>query len=295
MATNSPWFLFSAATAACFVVGVRAADVPPPSAGQPVDYTAHALFPERWKQLGIDARLVPWCGDRITLLTTTADLDPPTIGVFLRRLDGGWKHYSDLIGAEPRPRCLVDEQPTVAAVPDGRLTCGIGCGAVGTTGIEVCGFQGADYPLVRREPEAFPHYYFYEMGRNWFVFGDRHSSFVTGFAVFMRYSCMDALGCIDPEAALRKKIDAAVDHYARSDVTFLRAFTMQGGLAEKEPRLDGFDGPCDQPVIYASAMLALRRDHGGDVVGRGAAAPADDVHESRLCELAHGSGHRRGG
>ena len=39
---------------------------------------------------------------------------------------------------------------------------------------------------------------------------------------------------------------------------------MQGGLAEKEPRLDDFDGPCDQPVIYASAMLALRRDHGGD-------------------------------
>ena len=43
-----------------------------------------------------------------------------------------------------------------------------------------------------------PHYYFYEMGRNFYTFGDRHSLFITGYAVFMRYACMDALKCEDP-------------------------------------------------------------------------------------------------
>jgi hypothetical protein len=36
------------------------------------------------------------------------------------------------------------------------------------------------------------------MGRNWYVFGGRHSSFITGYAMFMRYSCMDARGCENP-------------------------------------------------------------------------------------------------
>ena len=236
----------------------------PPVPGAPVDYAANSLYPERWGKLGVDPRLVPWAGERVTLLTRTADLDARTIGVFLGRLDRGWGHYADMVGTPPHPRGLVAGNPTIAAVPDGRLTCGLGCGVIGATGIEVCGFYDHDYPLVRRDPEAFPHYYFYEMGRNWYVFGDRHSSFITGFAVFMRYSCMDAVGCGDPEMPLRRSIEAAVDRHAAGDMGFLRAFTMQGGLAEKEPRLEGFDGPCDQPVMYASAMLALRRDHGGD-------------------------------
>ena len=45
-----------------------------------------------------------------------------------------------------------------------------------------------------------PHYVFYEMGRNYYTFGDRHSCFITGFAVFMRYVCMDALKCEDTDA-----------------------------------------------------------------------------------------------
>lgn len=266
MATQNPHrpLRIAAFVAGLLLGGTVAVTAAPPAAGEPVDYAPHAFFPDRWKNLGIDTRLVPWEGERLVLLTTTADLDSATIAVFLRRLDGGWGHFADMIGPPPRARGLVAGKPTVAAVPDGRLTCGIGCGMIGAAGIEVCGFSSHDYPLVKRQPDAFPHYYFYEMGRNWYVFGNRHSSFITGFAVFMRYSCMDALDCTDPEADLRKSIEAAVDRHADGDMGFLRAFTLQGGLTEKEPRLVGFAGPCDQPVMYTSAMLALRRDHGGD-------------------------------
>lgn len=256
-----------AAAAAALLLAVTCATgmaAAPPTAGTPIDYAAHAFFPDRWKNLGIDTQLVPWAGERIVLLTTTATLDPATIGIFLERLDGGWKVYAETVGQPPNPRGLFEGKPLIAAVPDGRLTCGIGCGTIGAAGVEVCGFYDHDYPLVRRNPRAFPHYYFYEIGRNYYVFGDRHSSFITGFAVFMRYVCMDALGCTDPEAELRTSIEAVEARYAEGTMDFVRAFTLQGGLSEKEPRLDNFAGPNDQPVLYASAMLKLHRDNGGD-------------------------------
>jgi|694.fasta_scaffold100922_2 hypothetical protein len=233
-------------------------------AGAQIDYGPHALFPDRWKQLGQDTKLHPWVGRDVVVLTTRADLDGATMGAFLSQLDAGWRHYARTTGQSPAARGLVDGKPTIAAVPDGRLTCGLGCGAIGVTGVEVAGFYDHDYPLVQKTARAIPHLYFYEMGRNYYVFADRHSSFITGFAVFMRYSCMDAVGCEDVEPDLRTAIERAEATYAEGRVDFLRAFTMQGGLGEKEPRLEGFAGPSDQPVLYASAMLKLRRDHGGD-------------------------------
>lgn len=233
-------------------------------AGAQIDYGPHALFPDRWKQFGHDTKLHTWVGQDVVLLTTSADLDGTTMGWFLEQLDAGWRHYARTTGQSPVARGLVDGKPTIAAVPDGRLTCGLGCGAIGVTGVEVAGFYDHDYPLVQRTARAIPHLYFYEMGRNYYVFGDRHSSFITGFAVFMRYSCMDAVGCEDVEPDLRATIERAEAVYAEGGMDFLRAFTMQGGLREKEPRLEGFAGPSDQPVLYASAMLKLRRDHGGD-------------------------------
>ena len=236
--------------------------------GEAVDYGPLSFFPQRWKDQKQSTQLYPWEGQQVVLLTTKNDLDPAVVKIFLERLDGGWKYYADMLGQAPRPAKLWNKKPTIAAVPDVRLTCGLGCGQVGATGIEIGGFDN-DYRRVSKNPKLFPHYYFYEMGRNYFVFGDRHSSFTTGFAVFMRYCCMDKLGCEDDEAALRKQIEQAEELYSKTDLTFLQAFTMQGGLGEKAPRLKDARGPSDQPVMYASAMLKLRRDHGGDEwVGR---------------------------
>jgi hypothetical protein len=51
-------------------------------------------------------------------------------------------------------------------------------------------------------------------------------------------------------------------------MSFLQGFTTLGGLDEKAPRLKNKDGewfhPSDQPVMYSSAMLKLRRDLGGE-------------------------------
>jgi hypothetical protein len=139
---------------------------------------------------------------------------------------------------------------------------------VGSTGIEVAAFYSTDYPLVEKDPNAFPHYYFYEMGRNYYVFGDRHSVFVTGFAVFMRYFCMDALDCEDPDATTRRTIEELEDLYAQSNLSFLQGFTQVTGLGEWTPRLKDKSGKVidssGQAPLYASVMLRFRRKYGGD-------------------------------
>ncbi|MBX2851593.1 MAG: hypothetical protein KTR15_07605 [Phycisphaeraceae bacterium] len=232
--------------------------------GEPVDYKRLAFYADRWEKRDFSTRLVPWEGEQVVFLTTTKDFDPKVMQRLLDRLDGGWSHFHEIVGKSPRPRNLLNKKPTIAAVPDGRLTCGAGCGYVGATGIEVSLFYNRDYSVLRDQPKAFMHYYFYEMGRNYFVFGDRHSAFRTGFAVLMRYVCMDALKCEDPEANLRKQIESAEGAYAKSGMAFVDAFTTQGRLSEKQNRLRGFRGPSDQPVMYTSAMLKLRKDYGGD-------------------------------
>ena len=112
-----------------------------------------------------------------------------------------------------------------------------------------------------------PHYVFYEMGRNYYTFGDRHSCFITGFAVFMRYVCMDALQCEDTDAQTRKVIESVEPRFVASERSYLDLFTMSTGVGEKVSRIKDANGkvihPSDQPVCYASAMLRLRRENGG--------------------------------
>jgi hypothetical protein len=69
-----------------------------------------------------------------------------------------------------------------------------------------------------------PHYVFYEMGRNFYTFGDRHSCFITGFAVFMRYVCMDALKCEDTDARTRQVIEGIEPLLSASGLSFLDLF-----------------------------------------------------------------------
>lgn len=236
--------------------------------GSPVDCNEIVIYPDRWRDLNASTQFFPWTGDEIVFLTTRQDLDRQVMARLLGRLDNGWGLYADLTGRRPPLFKQLNGKPTITAVPDGRLTCGYGCGYVGATGIEVTGLYRSDYSLLRSRPQAMPHYYFYEMGRNFYTFGDRHSLFITGYAVFMRYVCMDVLRCEDRDTRTRKTIEAAEKLFAESDMDFLKGFTSIAGLGEKAPRLKDKDGrwisPSDQPVIYASAMLKLRRDAGGE-------------------------------
>jgi hypothetical protein len=235
--------------------------------GEALEY--RPFYPDEWRDRGVSTRLVPWEGEHVVLLTTDSDLDPGVVATFLRRLDAGWKLYRRLIRQAPHLDRHHNGKVTIAAVPRAELLVNAwGLGTIGATGIEVAGFYTGDYELVSRRPDSFPPYYFYEMGRNYATFGDRHSLFYTGYAVFMRYVCMDAAGCVDPDPADREAIEAAEAGLGETDLTFLEAFTSLGRLDEKAPRLEGTQ-PSDQPVMYASVMLKLRRDHGGDEwVGR---------------------------
>ncbi len=248
--------------------GPAAGGAAPLAPGAPVDYAGLAFQPDDWRRRGLDFEMVPWAGREVVFLTKGDGFDRALMGAWVARLDAGWRTYAGLTGALPRPFKQLGGKPVVAAVPGGGLTCGAGCGYVGATGIELAKFYDDDYPKLARRPASMPHYVFYEMGRNFYTFGDRHSCFITGFAVFMRYVCMDALRCADEEEGLRRTIEGVEPLLASSGHGFLDLFTMAGGLGEKAPRIKGADGrmvdPSDQPVCYAAAMLRLRREHGGD-------------------------------
>lgn len=238
----------------------------PIEAGEPVLYDP--FYPDRWSERGVAPRLVPWSAQHVAFLTTNAAFDPSVMGPLVRRLDAGWALYADLTGSQPSPLKQVSGLTTVAAVPSPDFTCGYGCGYVGATGVEVGGFYAHDYPLLERDRKAVPHYYFYELGRNFYTFGDRHSLFTTGYAVFMRYVCLDTLECPDPDVATRRIIESAIGCYESNKLGFLEAFTTVTGRDEKAHRLVDAQGqtlvPSDQPVVYASAMLRLRRECGGN-------------------------------
>jgi hypothetical protein len=244
------------------------ANVGPLKPGNPIDYGPLAFQSETWKAKGQSTMLVPWAGSNVVFLTTSVDFDGRLMAGWVRALDDGWSLYADLTGSRPAPLKQIDGRATIAAVPEFDFTCGAGCGFVGSSGIELAMFYRWNYPALERDPQAIPHYVFYEMGRNFYTFGDRHSCFTTGFAVFMRYVCMDTLKCHDEDQRTRQIIEQAEGRIKRSDLSFLRMFTNTDGLSEKEPRLKDDLGrliePSDQPVTYASAMLRLWRENGGN-------------------------------
>ena len=230
--------------------------------GKAVDVSGVAFYPERWKNAGHQLNLVPWTGKQIVFLTVGDSHDAKTMTTFLGHLDAGWQLYAEVTGRKPRLHKAVNGMPTIAAVPGGGLTCGYGCGYVGATGIEMTNFYNGHLPALTKDPSAVPHAYFYEMGRNYFTFPRRHDCFTTGFAVFMRYVCVDHLKLTDNDKRTRAIIDKAIEQYEQSDLPFLRTFTNTYGLSEKQNRLK--TSPTDQPVMYASAMLKLHRELGHD-------------------------------
>jgi hypothetical protein len=248
-------------------LGVEAQPGAPLMPGPRFDYSRYPFQPKSWEERALSLQLVPWAGSNVIFLTTENNLDPGLMGIWVSRLDAGWQLYADLTGRKPTPFKQFEGKVTIAAVPAAELTCGAGCGYVGATGIELAMFYDHNYPELRRHTNAMPHYVFYEMGRNFYTFGDRHSCFITGFAVFMRYVCMDALQCEDTDARTRKVIEDVEPLMAKSGMSFLDLFTTLGA-GEKVNRIKDANGklvtPSDQPVRYATAMLRLRRENGGE-------------------------------
>lgn len=253
---------------ALLATSLHAEKLAPLEPGAPVDYSKHAFHPKSWEARKLDLHLIPWTGKEVVFLTIDDSNDPELMALWVSRLDAGWRLYAELTGSEPRRHLHLGGKVTIAAVPGADLTCGAGCGYVGASGIELANFYTENYPELKTHPKAMPHYVFYEMGRNYYTFGDRHSCFITGFAVFMRYVCMDTLKYEDTDLATRAVIESVEPLLAKSELSFLDLFTNTGSSGEKESRIKDATGrlitPSDQPVRYAAAMLRLRRENGGD-------------------------------
>ena len=232
--------------------------------GPTVEYQELAFYPKRWVEKDAPSEMESWVGKHVAFLALPGKFDEKVMSDFVGVLDDGWETYLDFTGKAPRARKTVEGRAPIAAVPGNGLTCGAGCGFVGVTGIEVQGFYRSHYKTIKKNVKAVPHLYFYEMGRNFFTFGPRHDCFRTGFAVFMRYVCLDKLEIKDGDKRTRKVIEKAIDQYAKLRLEFLPTFTNAYGLGEKKNRLK--DRPTDQPVMYASAMLKLHQELGDDWV-----------------------------
>lgn len=245
-----------------------AAEAARPSNPKLVDYKPLAFQPQTWEEKKVSTMLLPWPGTNIVFLTTNGTYDSHLMSVWVNRLDRGWALYADLMGKRPEPFKQLEGRATIAAVPDFDFTCGAGCGYLGATGIELGMFYGWNYPALKRNSNAMPHYVFYEMGRNFYTLGERHSAFTTGYAVFMRYVCMDSLKCEDEDMGTRRVIERVEKLIRTGDMPFLKTFTNADGLSEKEPRVKDAEGkwvePSDQPCTYASAMMRLARENGGN-------------------------------
>ncbi|MCW5558666.1 MAG: calcium-binding protein [Verrucomicrobiae bacterium] len=231
-----------------------------------VDYAKLAFQPETWNAKGTDTTMDAWKGKEVAFLIQPEKCDPGLLAIWVHRLDQGWALYRDITGRTPGKYRHLDNLPTIAAVPDASYTCGAGCGYVGLTGIELALFLQSDYRRLMANPRSMPHYVFYEMGRNYYTFGDRHSCFITGFAVFMRYVCMDTLGFEDEDGATRRTIEGLEAKFRASGLSFLELFTNSVERGEKSHRIKDEAGklldPSDQPCTYASAMLRLWRENG---------------------------------
>ena len=243
------------------------ADLIEPS--EPFDYPSMAFYPDRWEKEGVhELDYVAWEGEKVALVTTTQELDPKVMTTFVQGLDAGYTLYHELTGYTPRVNKQYKGKATICALPKRGLSCGYGCGYVGATGIEMTRFYDGHYLGAKKNEKNIPHVYFYEMGRNYFGFGERHNCFTTGFAVFMRYVCIDTLGMNDGDKRTRRIVDTAVDRFAENDMTFVGGFTNQGPHGEKGARLKDKDGkpinPSDQNVLYASLMLKLAKENGGN-------------------------------
>lgn len=242
-----------------------------------IDYAPLSFYPERWA--GCDAKMTVFEGEHVVFmaLSSCGPYDATVMRFLLERLDRGWAAYMELLECTPprarRPGHTVrGKAALIAAVPEVRLTCGYGCGFVGMTGIEVAGFYTRDYPRMCAEAEHgclshFEHYFYYEMGRNYYVFGDRHRAFVTGYAVCMRYILMDVCGCVDygDETRVRNAIEKCESSFASltdPKLDFIGAMTNGGKLCERDDRIPGLS-PSDQPCMYASVQLYLYRKYGG--------------------------------
>jgi hypothetical protein len=210
-----------------------------------------------------------WLGKAVALLTASDDRDTTVMRQLLQVFDSTDAYYARLTGRRPAPGRSILGRTPIVEVP---VTCGAGCGLLGAAGIEIqSDYFAALYERVRTHGE-FDQIPFYEFGRNYWFWTpqlaykspDDTGVIPTGYAVFMRFLSMEATrvrgapfrGTI-PFVEFRFEVEGLLDRYL-ADTTLRWENTLRIGRAPDNPMgLGGTD-------LFASMLLRLRRDYGGD-------------------------------
>ena len=182
------------------VKGISAADLSEDIVYAPVETRTMLYTPFQYPEQ-IEMRVT--AGTHIALLTPLASddrYDVATLEQITTRLDQGWEFYAQFTGKLPQtyPSYVTEDGlSTIAVVPQ---TCGAGCGFLGATGIEFWQepYFSVDFHDLVRDQNLFPHYPFYELGRNFWFYGAQLDALpgdiATVYAVTNRYLAMEAKG-----------------------------------------------------------------------------------------------------
>lgn len=216
--------------------------------------------------------LAPYKGVHVALLAPPSYDDASTLARIVAAIDAAYSYYTEMTGREPTPYFQYDGLATVAVVPS---TCGAGCAYLGSTGIEL---QTATFDeLYRgvRERNEFDQAVFYELGRNFWFYGDQidyvgdagAGSVTTGYAVLMRFLSMDATGVAGGPfngrtfAEFKSEVQGMLNRYLADD-SLRWENTLRIGEAPANPlNLGATD-------LFASFVFELRRRYGDEYIRR---------------------------
>ncbi|WP_238308628.1 calcium-binding protein, partial [Methylorubrum suomiense] len=141
--------------------------------------------------------LYPWLGRNVALLTASNFLDGSVMEQIINKLDDGYDIYAQITGREPNPYLVYSGIASIAQVPSAFKGGASAIGYLGFTGIEI---TNAPFNKLYDEVSAsntFDQTLFYELGRNFWFYGDQLGAFdpfVTGFAIVNRFISMQEAG-----------------------------------------------------------------------------------------------------
>ena len=153
--------------------------------------------------------MLAWEGRNIAFLTKKGDYDVAEMTAFVKRLDDGWQTYSELIGRQPRRMKIFDDKPVICAIPQIESVLRIRLWLCGRhRDRSFCVLPRWTCPISKSIQAAFSTTTSMKWDETFFVFGDRHSLFTTGYAVFMReWSAWIDLNAKDLDARTRRTIE----------------------------------------------------------------------------------------
>ncbi|NWK53982.1 hypothetical protein HW115_00035 [Verrucomicrobiaceae bacterium N1E253] len=225
-----------------------------------------AITQKYWNQYQTSTKMIPWEGKNICFITMAekeAETEVKKVEAFTRILDQGWDVYADML--EPhQPRRLRQHKgkSTFIATPGryaGKNT--IGCGYIGQTGVEVSTYYSEDQAAF--DGYVFPIYYFYELGRNWFVFGNRLNYMNACLPVHMR----GIIGAkLDVGYKDKKRLEREMDSMKKGFESFTKSKEVFSSILNNDRgRISQYGSrelPGDNNTLYAGMLYHFAEKFG---------------------------------